>query len=117
MVWNFFCLVHTCSVNRTRERLARGRSCNEENPPYPNSSMKKAVVALTMLAAAICGARAGIILSDNFTYSNGTVSNGVLTTISGGTWYAHSAGGSVPIQVINGRADRKSTRLNSSHVA
>jgi hypothetical protein len=66
--------------------------------------MKKAVVALTMLAAAICGARAGIILSDNFIYSNGTVSNGVLTTISGGTWYAHSAGGSVPIQVINGRA-------------
>ncbi|PYJ00517.1 MAG: hypothetical protein DME25_20525, partial [Verrucomicrobia bacterium] len=66
--------------------------------------MKKALVALTVLAGAFSGAQAGIILSDNFIYSGGTVSNGVLTTISGGTWYSHSGAGNVPIQVVNGRA-------------
>src|SRR2546423_1894034 len=66
--------------------------------------MKKTILSLTLLASTLVGAQAGIIASDNFVYSGGTVSNGTLTTISGGTWYSHSSGGSIPIQDVNGLA-------------
>jgi hypothetical protein len=64
--------------------------------------MKKTLIVLTILASALTGAQAGIILSDNFSYDNGldTNSSGYFADIigaPGSTWNPNS--GSTTMQV------------------
>jgi hypothetical protein len=64
--------------------------------------MKKALIVLTIFASALTGARAGIILSDTFSYNNGldTNSSGYFADIiaaPGSAWIANS--GSTTMQV------------------
>jgi hypothetical protein len=64
--------------------------------------MKKTLIALTLLASALTGAQAGIILSDTFNYNNGldTNSSGYFADIiaaPGSAWIANS--GSTTMQV------------------
>ncbi len=58
------------------------------NPKFPRSQiktrMKSKLLALFGLAAAFCSAQAGVVLSDNFTYSDGALVR------SGSPWSAHS---------------------------
>ncbi len=58
------------------------------NPKFPRSQiktrMKSKLLALFGLAAAFCSAQAGVVLSDNFTYSDGALVR------SGSPWSLHS---------------------------
>ncbi|MEI8044867.1 MAG: hypothetical protein WCL11_25880, partial [Verrucomicrobiota bacterium] len=56
--------------------------------------MKKALIALTILAGALSGAQAGIILSDDFVYNNGPIAQTSATAINpSSTWIANTGGG------------------------
>src|SRR5438552_520381 len=58
--------------------------------------MKKALLFLVIAASASLSAQASIILSDTFSYADGSALTG------SGIWTAHSGGGSNPILATNG---------------
>ena len=56
--------------------------------------MKKALIALTILASALSGAQAGIILSDDFNYNNGPVAQPTCSAINPlSTWISNTGTG------------------------
>jgi hypothetical protein len=56
--------------------------------------MKKVLLVLTILASALTGAQAGIILSDNFNYNNGPVAQPTAASINPSSpWLANSGSG------------------------
>jgi hypothetical protein len=62
--------------------------------------MKKTLIALTILASALSGAQAGIILSDDFTYNDGPIAQPTAATINpSSTWLANS--GATDLDVTN----------------
>jgi hypothetical protein len=57
--------------------------------------MKKVIIVLSILASALSGARAGIILSDDFTYNDGPIGQPTASGINpSSTWIATSGSGS-----------------------
>ena len=58
----------------------------------------------TLLSYAILMALASAVHADIFIDEQFDYGNGDLTTVSGGTWAAHIAGGTFPIQVVDGSA-------------
>jgi len=60
--------------------------------------MKKIILTLLALTLPIVTSRAFIVLSETFSYPDGT-----LTAVSGGTWVAHSGAGSGAQQVVGGQ--------------
>src|SRR6266850_2592413 len=66
--------------------------------PFGPRSLKVAALALAILAGFVCSSSASLILSDNFSYADGN-----LTNVSGGTWYAHGNIGGTPLLVNNGQ--------------
>jgi hypothetical protein len=59
--------------------------------------MKKTFLTLPLCAALLAPAQAATLLNETFSYSDG-----VLTTVSGGLWGAHSGAGAVPVTVTSG---------------
>jgi hypothetical protein len=60
---------------------------------------RHALLSYAILIAIASSVHATVFIDEQFSYSNGD-----LTSVSGGTWAAHSAGGSGPIQVLDGSA-------------
>ena len=57
--------------------------------------MKKLIGSSIAVLALAFSANATVVLNEPFTYSDGT-----LTTVSSGAWFAHSGAGSGPVQVL-----------------
>ena len=67
-------------------------------------SMKR-ILILALLGVAACSASATVLFSDNFNYSNGSLSGP--SSVSGGNWYTHSA-----TATQTGQVDVASSRVN-----
>ena len=62
--------------------------------------MKRTLIALTILACALSGARAGLILSDDFNYNDGPIAQPTADGINpDSTWLSNS--GTTPMDVTN----------------
>ncbi len=66
--------------------------------------MKVRNSVLAALSAVICFCFASVLSAQVFYTENFDYADGDLTTVSEGLWQAHSDGGSVPVQVVDGNA-------------
>src|SRR2546430_10950138 len=73
--------------------------------------MNKTILTLVVAAFLATNARAALLLSDDFN----SYPDGSLVGAPGSPWIHHSGSTTGEVNVVSGRVDRKSTRLNSSH--